>query len=1019
MAFTITPLEDTPAASSKTASSKTGTVIPYTPSSEFLTQTGMTLNQYDKFRHYIAKREGASYSEPLNKWGYGYRYGFNDKDIETTAKRLEVPVPSREEFRNNPLLQEQFFENYTLHNNKELLNNRNYADSAAEKRAALLAGAHLSNPKTVVSFMEGKSDAADGLGTHVSSYVNGMSRAMGGGVLYGPDWAPSTSAVASEQSRSNTNVVDMNPEEYLSLLPPIPDDESSRTKRDNLRKSLLAGDEIEAIPSLEVKPSRGNLKIVDHDGRNRAQAAIDAGLEEIPVAIRGVPAGEFKSLVGEKTVPYGEIPKRIQEVTTPPAAVVPAQIGVGTPPSPPAITPAPRIAPPANVPPLPPQAGKPDFYPQIVGGINKDIVTPAAAPYRGVAVPNPTDNATAGARIANANATSAGQVGLPPQNVLSSLLSAINPIGSAQAAEQASAQIPPASGSFQLTPLDESGSSGLEVNPAATQQPAPYIPGVSDVAPALINAISPLITGPAAVAAGLRGLPQGGVPGWAQETKNALAQMDLPETPLGKKISNAIASPRKLLGWAAETIAGAHSSSPKLREIAQEELNAIGPYATIAGNALAPLALAAPPGVGNALAAPIRGALAPLRRTPEISGIRAINKAQPAELAAGGTPVDVIRNKLDEAKAAGIPLTPGDFLDTPEAQNQLLSRSLERSPPARAAAREFVTSRTEGIRPTPSSEPVGGTLDRLTRHISDFFGNESAYTVGNKLDKDIKKSKSVIDLLQKSYDDTNEEIKARSVIPGDPQLAALRKKRDNNASELRRYRGQLRDDTLAKEGIDWGQSLYRPSVRIDNISDFLGRANPRAIEHLRTGAGDEMRNRIRRVREGGEPSAVGSVEDLRNKIALALGPEKAGEFLNRVDMEGQVVAQSQSLLRSLSAEPGRELRHEAQFRRALESLGHLGAGAALGHGVYSPLFWALRSGRNIWDYLASGGSITARTRGQAVTNALLDPKAAIAAPGQSGLLQVPPMPSSGFGDLSRALPLAAYASTLPPAGQGE
>ncbi len=122
------------------------------------------------------------------------------------------------------------------------------------------------------------------------------------------------SGIAFEQGRGDTAVRYMDPAEYLALLPPVDDaQEGERTKGRSLRRSLKAGDEIEAIPTLEVSKKGEDAKIVDYDGRHRAQAALDAGLDAIPVAIRGIPTAETpKMLTGltGKAVPFAfdEVP---------------------------------------------------------------------------------------------------------------------------------------------------------------------------------------------------------------------------------------------------------------------------------------------------------------------------------------------------------------------------------------------------------------------------------------------------------------------------------------------------------------------------------------------------------------------------------------------------------------------------------------------------------------------------------------------------------------------------------------
>jgi hypothetical protein len=159
-----------------------GKVIDYKPSDVLLSGTGMSAAQYDTFRSYLAGKESGSYSEPPNAGGYMGRYQMSMTEITEAAHRLGEPVPSQAEFLGNPQLQEKLFDAYTYEHHTELMiDNPAYAGATPEKRAAILAGAHLGGVKGVGRYLAGEADPADSNGTHVSSYVNGMARALGGG----------------------------------------------------------------------------------------------------------------------------------------------------------------------------------------------------------------------------------------------------------------------------------------------------------------------------------------------------------------------------------------------------------------------------------------------------------------------------------------------------------------------------------------------------------------------------------------------------------------------------------------------------------------------------------------------------------------------------------------------------------------------------------------------------------------------------------------------------------------------
>jgi hypothetical protein len=157
-------------------------LVPHTPATDFLTGTGLTADQYQTFRSHLASRESGSYAQPPNRGGYAGRYQMGRTEIQETAERLKVPVPSQQEFLSNPELQERFLENYTLdHHNQLMEQSETYRKARPEVKAAFLMGAHLGGVAGVVKYLEsnGKIDPADSNGTHVSDYIGSMRLAMG------------------------------------------------------------------------------------------------------------------------------------------------------------------------------------------------------------------------------------------------------------------------------------------------------------------------------------------------------------------------------------------------------------------------------------------------------------------------------------------------------------------------------------------------------------------------------------------------------------------------------------------------------------------------------------------------------------------------------------------------------------------------------------------------------------------------------------------------------------------------
>lgn len=131
--------------------------------------------------------------------------------------------------------------------------------------------------------------------------------------MEGPGWKVSPAAVASEQARTDTSVKYMSPADYLEMTP-----DSSSVKTDAyraVRQRLDAGNALEALPSIDVtQDASGALKVVSNDGRARALAAQDAGIELIPVAIHGAPpTREYTQIQGARGQPqpfvFPDVPK--------------------------------------------------------------------------------------------------------------------------------------------------------------------------------------------------------------------------------------------------------------------------------------------------------------------------------------------------------------------------------------------------------------------------------------------------------------------------------------------------------------------------------------------------------------------------------------------------------------------------------------------------------------------------------------------------------------------------------------
>ncbi len=114
-----------------------------------------------------------------------------------------------------------------------------------------------------------------------------------------PAFRFSDEALRAYKGKKNVDVVLMSPDQYLALSPPMETNAKSDKQGAALKKSLDAGDAVDEIPALDVTVmAGGKAGVTDQDGRHRALFAKEAGLDQIPVAIRRFGKGDIKELAG-------------------------------------------------------------------------------------------------------------------------------------------------------------------------------------------------------------------------------------------------------------------------------------------------------------------------------------------------------------------------------------------------------------------------------------------------------------------------------------------------------------------------------------------------------------------------------------------------------------------------------------------------------------------------------------------------------------------------------------------------
>ena len=119
-------------------------------------------------------------------------------------------------------------------------------------------------------------------------------------------------AMGEHNKRRNTDLVYMAPQDYLDLSPDLEAEPFASPSGRALKKSVGAGDEIESVPSLDVKVSGPTGTVTAQDGRHRALLAQEEGIDAIPVAINRKGQGQPTELVGmgDRVLPHDFTPAK-------------------------------------------------------------------------------------------------------------------------------------------------------------------------------------------------------------------------------------------------------------------------------------------------------------------------------------------------------------------------------------------------------------------------------------------------------------------------------------------------------------------------------------------------------------------------------------------------------------------------------------------------------------------------------------------------------------------------------------
>ena len=126
---------------------------------------------------------------------YDIKGGYNDHydgrwQLGAAAKKdaariLGIDVPSREEFRKNPELQDKMFRAYTQMNHKVLSNNSSaYRDMSPQEQQRVLGYAHNQGAGGALDWMKTGQSKEDGFGTNATKYSQALAAAQGNPGVY-------------------------------------------------------------------------------------------------------------------------------------------------------------------------------------------------------------------------------------------------------------------------------------------------------------------------------------------------------------------------------------------------------------------------------------------------------------------------------------------------------------------------------------------------------------------------------------------------------------------------------------------------------------------------------------------------------------------------------------------------------------------------------------------------------------------------------------------------------------------
>jgi murein DD-endopeptidase MepM/ murein hydrolase activator NlpD len=146
-------------------------------------QMGFSSGEWDVYRNTLAKIEsGGDYSAKGGSGGHydgRYQLGADAKTDAATYLGEKNPghtPEAREEFRNNPQMQERYFAAYTLANHKYLMRVQKYAEANDQRKLQILGYAHNQGMGNAEKWLKTGEVGKDGFGTKGTAYTDAIAQ---------------------------------------------------------------------------------------------------------------------------------------------------------------------------------------------------------------------------------------------------------------------------------------------------------------------------------------------------------------------------------------------------------------------------------------------------------------------------------------------------------------------------------------------------------------------------------------------------------------------------------------------------------------------------------------------------------------------------------------------------------------------------------------------------------------------------------------------------------------------------